>query len=104
LDHQDLPLHKIFVETVVPMVLEETFAINTEGQCKCRVAFVDSKTYCSVVCEGCFLDRDGVTDVGADATTPEALDVYAKAKSLVWDGKSSNNEHIWDREKLFSRG
>jgi hypothetical protein len=44
-----------------------------------------------------------VTDVGADATSPEVLDVRAKAELLVWDGKSSDDEHNQDSENLFLR-
>jgi hypothetical protein len=101
-DHQDLPLHKDFVKTVVPMVLEEIVAIDTKGQCKCGVALVDSEAYCGVICKGCFLDWDGATDVGGDVATLEALDICSEAKSLVWNGKSSDNEHVWDRKRLVS--
>jgi hypothetical protein len=51
LDQLDLLLHKDFVEMIVPVILEEAFAINTERQCKQGVTFIDSKTYCSVVHE-----------------------------------------------------
>jgi hypothetical protein len=87
-----------------PRGLGKIVAIDTKGQCKRGVALIDSKAYCSVVCKGFFLNWDGVTDLGMDAVTLEALDICLEAKSLVWDGKSSKNEHIWDGERLVLHG
>jgi hypothetical protein len=92
------------METVIPVVLREIVAIDTKGQCKCRVALVNTKAYCSVVCKGFFLDWDGVTEVDADVAILEALDVCLKAKSLVWDGRSPNDEHVCDMERPVLRG